>query len=653
MTNPIGNKSQLYATIDHKKVTIIKGKLTQKINQSYTGEFTLTTDGKLNAEDMMGKKIMISMDANHETQYVHGLVTQSTASAGANSTYRITMESLLFILRKRHQSRSFTDTSVKSVINEILSENAFHRTDVTFKLKDDGEHPYFEQHQTTDLAFFQRVLAEEGLTYYFIPNEDSVSICIDDQSEKTSKHPVAIYPFIPGLIGNLSTFKINKFEQSHRPPLSGIQLHGYDSQMPSMSMQTDAQTPSLSFMEMKPSTVDQLKKTQQNRLDAFNADADRATLICNIPSLIPGMIFAMSQHPETSFNRHYRVTESVQTWDETGADLHYQNEVNVVPITVATRPAYIPTEQTIPHLSLATVKGEGARAKLTEKGEYYVQPIDMAASETPHAPVRQAQSFVGNGYGMHFPLLDNTEVVMARVNGHPDKPVILGALYNESNMNPVSGRNPYLNVIKTQAGNAMTMNDTPHSRSISLHTAEQENQFILDAKASAPDIHLTSVVGGFSLQAAGASSWWTQGNAALIADEKMVLTANAMDIATNKESISMKSAENLTVSAKEFLLNVTETVTSTIHGGFWHTVTEDHDLICDGKFALMADEGSVHIQSTHDRIALLAEAGKISLEVGEAMVEFDESGNCVMRAQKITLHAAEINMQNAGSVSVA
>jgi type VI secretion system secreted protein VgrG len=652
MTNPIGNKSQLFATINNKTVTIVKGELTQKINQSYSGSFTITTDGKLSTSDMIGKKIMISMDANNQTQYIHGLITQAKSSAGDKNTYIITVESPLSLMAKRHQSRSFSDTTVKSVIKEILSEYAFHKTDIQFKLQDDDDHPYFEQHQTTDLAFFHRVLAEEGLTYYFIPNQDTVSICIDDQSEKSSKSSIQSYPFIPGMITHLSAFKINAFKQSHRPTISGVQLHGYDTALPSFGMQAIAAIPMLSFMEMKPSTTDQLKKTQQNRLDAFNADADVAELTCNIPSLIPGMLFAMSQHPDSSFNRDYRVIESIQTWDESGADVRYENKVKVVPITVATRPTFIPAEQAIPHLSLATVKGEGARAKLTSKGEYFVQPLDIAASETLQAPVRQAQSFVGNHYGMHFPLLDSTEVVMARVNGHPDKPVILGALYSDSHVNPVSGHDPYMNLIKTQSGNALMMSDNPDYRKIALSTANDENEFIIDANATSPDIHLNSKLGGIALQAAGNSSWDTKGSAELKAAERISFSANEIDINTHAKSIAISSAENLITSAKELILNVSESAVTTIHGSYTHNVTEDHDLICDGNFDLRSDEGNVHIQSSNSAVAILAESGKINLEVGDTAVEFDESGNCVIRANKITLHAAEINMQHAGSVSV-
>jgi type VI secretion system secreted protein VgrG len=63
-----------------------------------------------------------------------------------------------------------------------------------------------------------------------------------------------------------------------------------------------------------------------------------------------------------------------------------------------------------------------------------------------------AQPFAGGAYGMHFPLHIGAEVVIAHVEGDPDRPVIVGAVPNPETSSPVTSHNASQSVVRTRAG---------------------------------------------------------------------------------------------------------------------------------------------------------------------------------------------------------
>jgi type VI secretion system secreted protein VgrG len=58
----------------------------------------------------------------------------------------------------------------------------------------------------------------------------------------------------------------------------------------------------------------------------------------------------------------------------------------------------------------------------------------------------------GERYGMHFPLRAGVEVLVAFVDGDPDRPIIVGAAPNTATPSPVDASNRRMNKLKTASG---------------------------------------------------------------------------------------------------------------------------------------------------------------------------------------------------------
>ena len=64
-------------------------------------------------------------------------------------------------------------------------------------------------------------------------------------------------------------------------------------------------------------------------------------------------------------------------------------------------------------------------------------------------------------HGMRFPLKPDTEVLIAFVDGDPDRPIIAGAVPNAVTASPVNRANATMHTISTASGIHFIMNDTP------------------------------------------------------------------------------------------------------------------------------------------------------------------------------------------------
>ncbi len=148
-------------------------------------------------------------------------------------------------------------------------------------------------------------------------------------------------------------------------------------------------------------------------------------------------------------------------WDEAGgaADKRYENTFRASPASATYRPPRVTRRPRIHGVVTGIVQPGpggtlGGTAIIDEQGRYVVQfHFDAATSDGASSrPIRMAQPFAGYDEGFHFPLKPGTEVLVAFVDGDPDRPLIVGALPNVETPSPVTAANRDANRIKTATG---------------------------------------------------------------------------------------------------------------------------------------------------------------------------------------------------------
>lgn len=69
------------------------------------------------------------------------------------------------------------------------------------------------------------------------------------------------------------------------------------------------------------------------------------------------------------------------------------------------------------------------------------------------------QPHVGTNYGMHFPLKPGAEVLIGFIDGDPDRPLIVGAVYRPDTPSPVTQASSNLNRLKSESGVIIEIRD--------------------------------------------------------------------------------------------------------------------------------------------------------------------------------------------------
>jgi type VI secretion system secreted protein VgrG len=139
----------------------------------------------------------------------------------------------------------------------------------------------------------------------------------------------------------------------------------------------------------------------------------------------------------------------------------YSNEFVAVPGECRFRPARTTPLPRMPNVTTAVVQAipgvlrEANDAVLDDQGRYRIAfhfDTEPEANSVRSCPVRMAQPLAGTVEGMHFPLRPGTEVLVSFIDGHPDRPVIVGALPNVTHPSVIQSANAALHAIRTPNG---------------------------------------------------------------------------------------------------------------------------------------------------------------------------------------------------------
>ncbi|HBC5916936.1 TPA: type VI secretion system tip protein VgrG, partial [Proteus mirabilis] len=158
-----------------------------------------------------------------------------------------------------------------------------------------------------------------------------------------------------------------------------------------------------------------------------------------------------------------------------GREKALQVRFNAVPYseTLCWRPALKPRPVITGTLTarITSAKDNDIYAHQNEDGFYWVK-FDADRDEKPMGyesmPVRLAKPYAGDTYGMHFPLIQGTEVAIAFHEGDPDRPYIAHALHDSRHPDHITDKNNTRNVIRTPANNKLRMEDKRGEEHIKL-----------------------------------------------------------------------------------------------------------------------------------------------------------------------------------------
>ncbi|WP_157738684.1 type VI secretion system Vgr family protein [Labrenzia sp. VG12] len=534
---------------------------------------------------------------NGDTRHFDGLLTDARwmGHRDAYYIYKLTLRPWFWLLTKNSNCRIFKDKSAPDIISEVLGEHDFadHRKKLTESY--DPIH-YCVQYRESDYDFCRRLMEEFGISYFFEHDDGKHTMILADA--KSSYSPItgdSTIPFIPiGGDSQRDEEHIYHWIPTRRFRTGKFAVNDYDFEKPSASLEADRdagsayRAGSLEHYDYPGRYTEKDKGTtfSKIRLEAEQAADKRIETAGEVPRLYAGGLFTLKDHPHGPQNKEYLVvrashqiiTEQYRTGGGAAQGEAYTGTYDVLASEIPFRTPAVTRKPRIPGPQTAKVVGQG-EIDVDEYGQIMVE-FHWDRDKTQSRRVRVAQVWSGKNWGgIYIPRVDQ-EVIVQFLEGDPDKPIVIGTVYNAENMPPYS-----LPGEKNKAGiksdstvggggyNEFVLDDTKGQEQIGVHAQKDmdtviennETLHVKNCRDTKIDVNRTEKVGVNTTEKIGMN--WTVEAGTLIefkcGASKITMTPASIAI----ESVMIDVKASAMLNATGTLTNVTGSALLKLKGG--------------------------------------------------------------------------------------
>jgi type VI secretion system secreted protein VgrG len=405
-------------------------------------------------EEILGKSATLSMARpKNKGRVVNGIVTAISAGAVTRDDHRLytlTVSPTLWTLGRRSNYKVFQG-KIPDILSKLLDG-------VKFKNSLKGQYEprdYCTQFGETDLAFFQRLVAEEGIFYYFTHTASDHTLVLCDDASAYADCAQDSIEYRPDAVDAANA--VSAFDMANRLTETSWTLSDYNYEVSTRPSSTTTKT------ALKPANTKNWEQfrfsagPKAQRVGALSAAAVDATdagfaVVRGegaAASFTPGHRFTVASHPvQDVVGKKFvltRVTHesrdpSYFTMRSGGeGTAYYRNEFSCIPEDRVARQPLPPPKPVVHGPLTAVVVGEKGAVATDDMGRIKVRfywDREGAKDGKESCLVRVAQPLAGPGWGAVFIPRGGMEVVVHFLDGDPDRPLVTGAVYNVDNKAP-------------------------------------------------------------------------------------------------------------------------------------------------------------------------------------------------------------------------
>ncbi|WP_433586821.1 type VI secretion system Vgr family protein [Providencia alcalifaciens] len=434
---------------------------------------------------------------------VHGVVTDFRRLSGSadEARYQLVIEPFFALLR--HQIRShrfFINQSIPDVVEQILREHNFKGWEFEFHL--DKAYPKREQINQineSDRQFIERLLSEVGIFYRFgLQDDTQTEVLHFTDSQRGYVYDKTLPLNSPSGLSDNHVDSVWGLSLRHQVVESTVFAKDYnhrlaeDTLISAVADMTRGDGEKINYGDVYHYKGRHLTRGDKIRPETETANfwarldherfLARQTLLrgeSSAADLTPLLVLSIQDNPLSStlpsvFKSPILITRLRFT---ASRDKALTVRFDAVPYTesLCWRPALKPRPVIAGTLMarVTSAKDHDIYAHQNEHGFYWVKfdaDRDEKTKGYESMPVRLAKPYAGDTYGMHFPLIQGTEVAIAFHEGDPDRPYIAHALHDSRHPDHVTDKNNTRNVIRTPANNKLRMEDKRGQEHIKLST---------------------------------------------------------------------------------------------------------------------------------------------------------------------------------------
>ncbi len=618
----------------------------------------LSERGDIQPDEIVGENIDFYVRfPDGEPRYFNGHVNRFTYMGQGDRAhmYRATVVPWLWFLTKGadckvHETGS--QQNAQDIIDGLLSELGF--SDYKWDLKRTPEkRDYCVQYRETHFEFITRLLAEEGIFYYFKHEQGKHELVMTD-------HVGGVFDCEDGdvqLLSNLSqpevTDNLSSWNHDYEFTTGKFAHTDYDFEKPSTSLLVTKDTlvslPAVKKYEVYDYPGEYVDKglgdgLAQLRMESEEVAFDTVTGSSECRSFSPGGRFEVKDHHNAGEAGGKWVLTAVQhTADQGGqyfsggphSDEIYRNSFKCIPAATVFRPPFRP-KPGIHGIQSAVVTGPAGEEIYTdEHGRVKVQfHWDRLGKKDENSSnwIRVSQVHAGEGWGMMDIPRIGEEVVVSFLDGDPDRPLIVGRVYNAEKTPPFA-----LPAEKTRRGN-----------STKTHKGSGYNEMSMDDTAGAEQIRINAqynmdtTVGNNQTLDVGVDRTVKIGS-----NEAITIGADlTLDVGNNR-TVTVKTDEDIDVGSNQ-KYKIGSNQTGEVGASREVTIQSDDKLTATNQTVALSGKQTTDVDSdisVKSGTKITVEAGaSIELIVGGNSIKIDQAG--------ITIKGIQVNVEGTATVGV-
>jgi len=405
-----------------------------------------SADNDIDFAKMVGSNMAVSIEQdNEEIKYINGVITrfQQGDSDEYYSTYFAEIRPWLWQLSLTVDSRIFQNQTALEIIKDVFSNLGF--SDYRDKTKESfAQREYCVQYQETALDFVTRLMEDEGIWYFHEHTKSKHTLVLantPDTHEDCPGFPGARYMKIEKPIKDDTLIESAKLEEQLITSKYAAKDYHFETPDTDLKISVDSRKKLAGDYEIYDypggfSKTDDGDKIIKRRLEAHEVTSQVLHGKSYCRAFTTGYKFELDDHYRPEVNRGY-VLRSLYIH---ATSKRYTNSFVAFPDDVPFRPQRWVKRPKIYGTQTAIVVGEsGEEIFPDEYGRVKVQfhwDREGKKDEKSSCWVRVAQMWAGKGWGSMFIPHIGSEVVVSFLEGNPDKPIIIGSVYNATQTVP-------------------------------------------------------------------------------------------------------------------------------------------------------------------------------------------------------------------------
>lgn len=464
----------------------------------------------LDLDKAITSSICLEINGNSKSgssRFINGVITEFSQigifEKGKTNfaRYYAVIRPQMWLMRFTKNYAIFQDKTAIEIIKSVITDSKIKNVKYNVTRCGKRKREFCVQYGQSNLDFVSKLMEEEGIFYFFSHQNSGHTLHICDSSDAHKNIPrdanvemltMGNDDFDVGYVLNSSItqgIKINScVTQDYNFELSKTNL------LKSVNIPKSNFNAEIYQFPGNYSSLEEGKRLLDLQADFYNFSHKIINGYSTIPEFVAGANFTLKGHANEAFNTSYTLYSVKHSFafNEKCNKLIYENKFCGFLKNTTFRPSQKTIKPKISGSQTAVVTGgkpgEVFRDKYGRIKIFFYWDRNGKKDASSSCWIRVSQMLAGPLSGSLFTPRVGTEVIVNFLHGDPDKPIIIGCLYNDKNMPPYDKDQDSVNCIKTltipdeDGFNELRFDDKKEKEEVYLHAQRDYNQEIINAR---------------------------------------------------------------------------------------------------------------------------------------------------------------------------